>query len=102
MIADLEQIKAQLSWSDDLGTEDDDLLTLKLRAAQNHVERILGYKIEEAFGGEDQDEIPPALIEAVLQLAAHWFENREAAGEAVGGILFGVEEIAREYREFTF
>lgn len=102
MIVTVDQIKAQLSWADDLGTGDDALMEAKGKAAQNHIERLLGFRIEETFGGEGQDEIPASLIEAVLQLAAHWFENREASGESSGPILFGVEEIVREYRGFTF
>lgn len=98
----LDQLKEQLSFTDDMGDVDDALLQRKLAAAQNHVERLLGFKIEETFGGADQDEIPPALIEAVSQLAAWWYEQREAAGEGAREVPFGVREIVAEYREFTF
>lgn len=101
-ILTLTQIKEQLSFTDDIGSVDDVMLKRKLDAAQNHVERLLGFKIEEAFGGEGQDAIPPALIEAVSQLAAWWYEQREAAGEASREVPFGVREIVTEYREFTF
>ncbi|MAZ28004.1 MAG: DNA-packaging protein [Cytophagaceae bacterium] len=101
-ILTLDQLKEQLSFTGDMGDVDDALLQRKLAAAQNHVERLLGFKIEEAFGGEDQDEIPPVLIEAVSQLAAWWYEQREAAGDASREVPFGVREIVAEYREFTF
>ncbi|MGR3823867.1 MAG: head-tail connector protein [Salipiger marinus] len=101
-ILTLDQLKEQLSFTDDMGDVDDDLLQRKLAAAQNHVERLLGFKIEETFGGADQDEIPPALIEAVSQLAAWWYEQREAAGEGAREVPFGVREIVAEYREYTF
>jgi hypothetical protein len=101
-IVDLDQIKEQLSFTDDIGSVDDAMLQRKLDAAQNHVERLLGFKIEEAFGGEGQDAIPPVLIEAVSQLAAWWYEQREVAGEAAREVPFGVREIITEYREFTF
>ncbi len=94
MIVTVAQIKAQLNLDDAI---DDALVELKAQAAQNHVERLLGFRIEEEFVT-----VPPALQEAVLQLAAHWYENREASGDASGPILFSVEEIVREYRGFTF
>lgn len=101
-ILTLAQVKEQLAFTEDLGAADDDLLDRKIAAAQNHVERLLGFKIEETYGGEEQDPVPPALVEAVSQLAAWWYENREAAGESMGLMPFGVTEIVTEYREFTF
>ena len=41
--------------------EDDELIGRLVIAAQNHVERLLGYPIEDTYGGVGQDEIPPAL-----------------------------------------
>lgn len=101
-IATLEDLKDQLAFTDDIGDADDRLLQQKLDAAQNHVERLLGFRIEAEFGGVDQDPVPPVLVEAVLQLAAHWYDNREAGAEAVRELPFGVREIVTEYREFTF
>lgn len=83
--------------------ENSDLtLTRVLGAAKAHVERLLGFKLD------DGDQFPagtPADLElAVLQLAADWFENREASlvGVAVQPIPFGVREIVNEYRVYTF
>lgn len=101
-IVTLNQLKEQLAFTDDIGAVDDALLTRKLDAAQNQVERLLGFKIEETFGGVDQDPVPPALVEAVSQLAAWWYEQREAAGDGAREVPFGVREIITEYREFTF
>ncbi|WP_370158463.1 head-tail connector protein [Salipiger bermudensis] len=101
-IVTLDEIKEQLSFTDDIGTVDDAMLQRKLDAAQNHVERLLGFEIETSFGGVDQDPIPPALVEAVSQLAAWWYEQREAASDAAREVPFGVREIITEYREFTF
>lgn len=101
-VADLAGLKEQLSFTDDIGEADDALLQRKLDAAQNHVERLLGFKIEDIFGGTGQEPVPAVLIEAVLQLAAHWYDNREAGSEAVRELPFGVREIVTEYREFTF
>lgn len=71
-------------------------------AASAHVERLLGYKLTDA---EQLPDGPPADLEmAVLQLAADWYENREASlvGVAAQAIPFGVREIVNEYRNYTF
>lgn len=104
MIVDVAILKQQLNATGIPGTDDDALIERKIAAAQNHIERLLGFKIEETYGGTDQDEIPPALVEAVCQLAAHWFENREATLIGVNGqeLPFGVWQIVNEYREYSF
>jgi uncharacterized phage protein (predicted DNA packaging) len=101
-IVTLSEIKEQLAFTDDIGAVDDALLGRKIAAAQNHIERLLGFKIEETFGGEDQEPVPPVLAEAVCQLASWWYENREAAGDGAREVPFGVQEIITEYREFSF
>lgn len=104
MIVTLEDMKAQLNLTDDIGNADDALITGKIEAAQNHIERLLGFSIEATFGGAGQDAIPPALMQAVFMLAAHWYENREASLVGVSGqyIPHGVWEIVNEYREYSF
>lgn len=101
MIVDLATVKQQLGVTLDI---DDVMITRKIAAAQNHIERMLGYKIEEQFGGLDQDDIPPSLVEAVSQLAAHWYENREATLVGVNAQMLplGVQDIVREYRCWSF
>lgn len=102
-IVTLADLKGQLNFTPDLGTEDDALLLAKIDAAQDHVERMLGFRIAATFGGQDQDPIPPSLAEAVLQLAAHWYENRETASpEGLREVPFGVSEIVSSYREWSF
>ncbi|WP_051423957.1 head-tail connector protein, partial [Martelella sp. AD-3] len=73
-------------------------------AVQNHIERLLGYRLEESYGGEGQEPVPPVLAEAVMQLAAHWYENREAVliGVTAMPMPLGLREIIREYREWSF
>lgn len=103
MVVTVAELKEQLNLTADLGTADDALLGRKIAAAQDHVERLLGFKIEATYGGTGQDPIPPALVEAVSQLAAHWYENREASSPtAMTTVPFGVQEIVREYREWSF
>lgn len=103
-IVSLEDLREQLSFTDDVGGEDTILLSRKIAAAQNHIERLLGFKIEATFGGEGQDPVPPVLVEAVLQLAAWWYEQRETAivGNGVNDVPFDVSEIVNEYREWAF
>lgn len=103
-VVTLAQIKEQLNLTDDIGTADDALLNRKIAAAQGHIERLLGFKIEERYGGAEQDGIPDALVEAVSQLAAHWYENREATlvGVSAQELPFGVWPIINEFREYSF
>jgi uncharacterized phage protein (predicted DNA packaging) len=101
MIVDLDTVKLQLRV--DFGDEDV-TIERKIAAAQNLIERHLGYKIEDQFGGVDQDEIPASLIEAVCQLVGHWFENREAVLVGVNAqeLPMNVRDIIREYRNWSW
>jgi len=103
-IVTVSQLKEQINFSDDLGAADDALIDRKIAAAQDHVERLLGFKIEDVYGGQTQETIPPSLIEAVCQLAAHWYENREASLIGVGAqeLPMGVADIVRNYRQWSF
>lgn len=101
MIVTTAEMKQQLNLTPDLGADDDALIAGKIAAAQALIERYLGYKIEVNYPG---DELPAALKEAVMQLTAHWYENREATlvGVSAQPLPFGVMDIVTEYREFTF
>lgn len=84
------------------GNDDNAVLTRFLAAAQAHVERLLGFKLNNT---DELPDGPPADLElAVLQLAADWYENREASlvGVSAQAIPFGVREIVGEYRRYTF
>lgn len=53
--------------------------------------------------GASPDEVPELLREAIRELAAWWFEQREAAGEgSFKSIPFGVEDKLASWREWTF
>jgi hypothetical protein len=99
MALTLDDLKAQTNI---VGTTNDVVLTRLLAAASAHVERLLGYKLD------DVEKLPggaPADLElAVLQLAADWYENREASLVGVSGhaIPFGVANIINEYRNYSF
>lgn len=101
-IVDLTDLMAQCGLTYDAPPGDLMALQQKGDAAQNHIERLLGFRIEAEFGGADQDPIPDALKEAVLQLACWWFEHREAVSDIDKRLPFGVDEIVTEYREWTF
>jgi hypothetical protein len=100
MIVTTAELREQLNLTDGLGEGDDALLDRKAAAAQDHIERLLGFKIEETY----PDTVPPALKEAVLMLAADWYENREATlvGVSAQELPFGVQAIVAEYREYSF
>ena len=101
----LEEVKRQLGLGDDQA-DDDALIQNKIDAAENHIDRLLGYRMRTQFpapsGSAVASEVPPALREAVTQLAAWWFENREAVTDMGRELPFGVREIVAEYRGWTF
>ena len=78
------------------------LLTRLLAAATAHVERLLGFKLDDAT--QFPDGAPADLELAVLMLAADWYESREASlvGMSASALPFGVSEIVNEYRNYTF
>lgn len=82
--------------------ETDEQLKRFVDAAKAHVERQLGFKLDNPT--EFPDGTPADLEMAVLQLAAHWYENREATlvGVTAQSIPLGVDEIVGEYRNYTF
>lgn len=98
MIVTLDDVKAQLNQTLDI---DDDLIERKIAAAQNHIENLLGFKIECEY---TPSKIPAALKECVCQLAAHWYENREAAlvGVNAQALPFGLTDIVNEHRIWSF
>lgn len=100
MICTLQELKEELAFSADLGAEDDVMMGRKLQAAQNHVEQLLGYKIEEQFGDAlGQEPLPAPIKEAVLGLAAHLYDNRGEDGPAMPE---WVADVVQCYRGWTF
>ncbi|MEQ8400522.1 MAG: head-tail connector protein [Silicimonas sp.] len=84
----LTLLKSQLNLDHDL---DDELLAHKLSAAEEWI-----YK----FTGRDFSASNPAMTEAALQLAAYWYEQREAAsfGQTTAPVPFGVRDLLSPYR----
>lgn len=90
-------VKAQLNQTQSV---DDVLIGKKIDAAQNHIERLLGFAIE----AEYPPPVPDALKEAVCQLAAYWYENREPVliGVSAQMLPLGLDAIVNEYRNWSW
>lgn len=87
------------------GTGDDLYLDRLILSAQSHIEALLGYALEERYppaGSPAVSTVPAPLAHAVLMLAAHWYENREATliGVSAVDIPHGVWEIVTNYRNW--
>ncbi|MBN8999566.1 MAG: phage gp6-like head-tail connector protein [Rhizobiales bacterium] len=99
MALDLDTLKAQTNVT---GSADDAILTRILAAASAHTARQLGFALDDAdeFPGGTPDDVE----HAVLMLAAHWYENREASivGVAAQSVPFGYAEILAERRRYSF
>lgn len=98
-ILTLRDLKEHLALTQDQ-TEDNMLLQGKLDAAQGQIERMLGYGLLERY--ETPAAVPADLCEAMLQLAAWWYENREAVIERGAPLPFGVSEIVTSHRDWSF
>lgn len=103
-IVTLEEMLRQLGITAETGSDLWPLISQKIDAAQSHVERMLGFTFASTYGGDGQDPVPEPLKEAVMQLAAWWFEQREAGivGQGASVVPFGVAEIVDGYRNWTF
>lgn len=82
-------LKAQLTLDHDL---DDALLQHKLAVAEEWIASFIGMALP--------DPLPAPITEAALQLAAYWYQQREAAsfGVSTMAVPFGVHDFLRPYR----
>lgn len=100
MALDLNDLKQHSNLVCD--SSEDVVLDRLLKAAQAHVERLLGFAVD----NEDRypDGTPEDLNVAILQLAAHWYENREATvvGVTAQEVPLGVRDVIREHRDWSF
>lgn len=83
------ELKAQLNIDHDL---DDALLSHQIEAAEAHVASFIGASLP--------DPLPAAIRQAVLMLAAYWYETRETAqaGGAPFVVPFGVHDLLQPHR----
>lgn len=95
MVVTVNELKAHLRVD---SNDEDNLLSNMIYASQGHIENLMGQAFADITG-----ETPAPLKQAVLMLAAHWFEGREAAAtEPVRSIPFSVQDLVAEYREYSF
>ncbi|MHA6692042.1 head-tail connector protein [Devosia sp. A449] len=92
----LIDLKAHLNLEHDL---DDALLTSKIATAEGMVARHIGAEDPVTYA-----DAPAPLKEAVLQLAAHYYENREASlvGVSAQELPFGFHDLVRPFRTWSF
>ena len=93
MTVTLSLLKSQLNVDHDA---DDALLSHKIAAAEAWIADYVGKALA------DFDPLPATITEAVLQLAAHWYESREAIsfGNTGAEVPFGVRDLLRSHREW--
>ncbi|MCO5145535.1 MAG: head-tail connector protein [Aquamicrobium sp.] len=98
-IVDLEDVKSHLGILDDA---DDSLISGKINAAQAWLESQLGYSIEDEYGGDSPVYYPADLVEAVRQMTAHMYENREATvvGLSITETPAAVADTIRNHRRY--
>jgi len=101
-IVTLDQVKAQLLFTEDIGDADDVLLGQKIDAVEAYLDGALGYRMADRYGSEGKPPYPADLSEAALQLVAQWYENREASGGSARSMPFGVSAIVEAHRDWTF
>lgn len=104
MIVDVPMVKKHLrvDYSDD-----DALIEAKIKAAQAHLEGLLGFKINDEYppiGTPPKSTAPDDLVECVCLLAAHWYENREGSLVGVNAqeLPLGISDIVREHRNWSW
>jgi uncharacterized phage protein (predicted DNA packaging) len=97
MSVDLATAKLQLNLTT---TDDDALVTRLITAAQDWLQRQLGYTIATEY----PTTVPPALDHAVLLMTGHYYTNREASlvGVAAGELPLGVGDIVNDYRKWSW
>ena len=86
------------SYSNIAGTDDDELLTLFIDAAETWLANYMGKPLAEF------DPVPADLKRAVLMLVSFYYEQREAVAYGIAGQMapLGVLSIAESYRVSRF
>jgi hypothetical protein len=100
MTVTLPALKAHLNITIDL---DDPMLNDKLAAAKAWVSSYIGSD-PDAVDADGNGTAPAPIGEAILQLAAHLYENREATlvGVTAQQLPFGFLDLLSPYRAFAW
>jgi hypothetical protein len=101
-VASIDELKEELSFTSDLGTVDDAMLTRHLATAEAVIERELGY----TFAAEYLQATPPVAVptplkQAVLWLAVDYYEGR-GRPDGAEALPPHVAELVYLYREWSF
>lgn len=99
------ELRAFLNITPDSPAWNDGVIAAMNVAAKAHIERLLGYRIEDRFDLNSSNPPPPASLQHALKmLVAHWYENREAVAVGISAqeVPFGVWEIVNEFRDYSF
>lgn len=97
-VASVDELKEELSFTNDLGDADDAMMGRHLAAAQELIERSLGFTLAEEYPAPAV--VPAAIKQAVLWLAVDFYEGRGATEK--GELPAHVEQIVTSYREWSF
>ncbi|WDR05624.1 head-tail connector protein [Devosia rhodophyticola] len=94
----LADLKNQLSMTAD-DDVDDDFIAAKIAAAETYTTAMIGAETPVAY-----DEASADLRQAILMLAAHWFENREAStiGTSAAIVPMGYADLVATHRKWVF
>jgi uncharacterized phage protein (predicted DNA packaging) len=99
-MTDLELLKKSVR-ADDFDS-DDELLSHLLDASMTYVTDATGRSASELAAMGTDGMYPPDLRQAVVMLAGHWYNQREAAaGSQMTEVPFGVTAIIKRYRKLS-
>lgn len=98
-VVSVEDVKAHMNVTTDA---DDDLIGDKIAAAEAWIGKFIGSPLDDAETFPDG--APEPLKEAVRQLVAHLYENREATlvGITMSDVSPGLFDLIGPYREYVF
>lgn len=102
-VVTLAEIREHLSLTPGVAEEDAAMLDRQAAAAQGYVESWLGYTLATRYGSGTLPAVPEALRQAILQLVATWYENRESvSADRMTAAPHGLEQILDAYRDRSF
>lgn len=98
-IVTVEDAKTHMNVTTDA---DDDLIAGKIAAAEAWIAKFIGFALDDAETFPDGT--PEPLKEAVRQLVAHLYENREASivGISMSDVSPGLFDLMSPYRAWCF